>query len=255
MPSSPVRFTSGFSNLPPWQLLGRMGMENPFFYHVFADDFDLPASLSGWVQTVTTGTAVNVAGDGGLLQMETAATVGDFVSIQRGVPSFVASAGSRMFFVARMTLGDVTASAFMAGMIPVTATPFTGSPQAGVWISKAAGGTQLMLNVSNAGVVTSTLFPTKAYTLQNGVSFDIGFSLDRDDSIRAMIAPNMVGYVPQSGTNQPNSTNRSPVVTSPVGRNVSGIGGVLCAPIVAVQASTAVAQTLTLDFVMASKER
>jgi hypothetical protein len=260
---TPSRFPQGISNAAPWQMFAGMGVENPFFYHQFYDDFDvLPAATDGWTVTNATGTAaLSITLDGGNYVMTTAASASSFVSIQRVASSFQPTAGKKLYFVARLSLSDVTNSVVIAGLFPNAATtPFTGTPANGIWISKASGGTQLVLNVANNSVVTSTNFPAASYTLAANVSFDVGFEVTSGSgagtgpTIRGSLAPSLVSYIPQSGTGAANSTNRAPTIvsTAPL---LTTLQATVLAPILAVETGNSSALSLTSDFVGCFKER
>ncbi len=260
---TPVRFPQGISNAAPWQMFAGMGVENPFFYHQFYDDFDvLPAATDGWTLTNATGTAaLSITLDGGNFVMTTAASASSFVSIQRVASSFQPVAGKKLYFVARLALSDVTNSVVIAGLFPnASTTPFTGTPANGIWISKASGTTQLVLNVANNSVVTSTNFPTTGYTLAANVALDVGFEVTAGSgsgtgpTVRGSVAPSLVSYIPQSGNGSANSTNRAPniVSTAPL---LTTLQATILAPIMAVQTGNSSVLSLTTDFVGAFRER
>lgn len=257
---APVRYPSGISNAAPWQFFSGMGAPNPFFYHQFADDFDtIPSTAVGWTANGT-GTVTAGVADGGTAILTTTAVAAEFETLQRTIVSFQPIAGKKSYFVARVSLSDVLNSAFLAGLMPFTATPFT-NPANGIWISKASGSTQLALNVANSSVVTSTNIPTAAITLANNVSFDVGIHVTgglgntlQGATIQAAVAPTLVSYVPQSGTGTPNSTNRAPNIasTAPL---ITTLQATVLAPVVAVQAGTTTIKTMAVDFVGAFRER
>lgn len=262
--AAPSRFPQGLSVSAPWQFFGGMGLPNPFYYHQMADDFDvLPAATDGWTLTNATGTvALSTTLDGGNFTMTTAASAANFVSIQRVASSFQPTAGKKLYFVARLSLSDVTNSVVIAGLFPNAATtPFTGTPANGIWISKASGSTQLVLNVANNSVVTSTNFPTSAYTLTANATIDVGIHVTGGQgnslqgvTIQGAVSPNLVSFVPQSGTGAANSTNRAPniVSTAPL---ITTLQATVLAPIIAVQTGNSSVLSLTTDFVGAFKER
>jgi hypothetical protein len=256
---TPVRFPGGISNAAPWQMFAGMGVENPFFYHQFYDDFDtVPSVSTGWTANGT-GTAAEGALDGGVVILTTTAVAAEFETLQRTAVTFQPVAGKKLYYVARVTLSDVLNSAFLAGLMPFTATPFT-NPANGIWISKASGSTTFNLNVANNSVVTTTAFPTGALTPTNAVSFDVGFEVTGGSAggtaptVRGSLGPNLVAYVPQSGNGSANSTNRAPniVSTAPL---LTTLQATVLAPLVAVQAGTTTIKTLTADFVGAFRER
>jgi hypothetical protein len=260
--AQPTRFPQGVTNAAPWQFFSGLGLPNPFFYHQFVDDFDtLPALANGWTPTVTTGTVTQpLSSDGGDVLLTTAATLNDFAEIQRTAATFMPVPGKKTYFIANLALSDVVASAFVAGLMPVTATPFV-NPANGIWISKASGSAVINLNVANNSVVTTTPFPAGAFTLTNNVPFDVGFMYTPGATRNAgtpriigSIGPNLVGYIPQSGTGAANSTNRTPNVASPA-TVLATLTGSILAPVVAVQAGAAAAKTMTVDYVGAFRER
>lgn len=258
---TPSRFPQGISNAAPWQFFSGLGVENPFFYHQFYDDFDtLPSTTVGWNPVGSTGTVTQGSADGGTAILTTTAVAAEFAELQRVAVSFMPVASKKTYFVARIALSDVLNSAFVAGLMPITATPFT-APANGIWISKASGSTQLALNVANNSVTTTNLFPIPAITLANNVQFDVGFLYTPGGTRNAgvpraigSVGPNLVGYLPQSGTGAANSTNRAPnvVSTSPL---FSTLNATVLAPVIAVQAGTTTIKTLTADFVGAFRER
>jgi hypothetical protein len=260
---TPSRFPNGISNAAPWQMFAGMGVENPFFYHQFYDDFDtVPSTTIGWTVTGP-GTAPAGALDGGNVVLTTTAAASSQAEIQRTEVSFQPVSGKKLYFVARITLSDIVNAAFVAGLMPVTTTPFT-PPANGIWISKASSSSTINLNVANAGTVTTTALPAGAITLANGVAFDVGIEVTGNGSsvgapstgpqIRASLSPNLVGYVPQSGNGSANSTNRAPnvVSTAPL---LTTLQATVLAPVLAVQTGNSSILTATVDFVGAFRER
>lgn len=258
--ATPSRFPNGISNAAPWQMFAGMGVENPFFYHQFYDDFDVPLLSSGWTVTASTGTAANASGDGGVTVLTTTGAIGNFASIQRPTATFMPVAGKKLYFVARLLMSDIVGGSVIAGLYPAgSVTPFV-SPANGIWISKTAGTSQIVLNVANAGVVTSTNFPLTALTLANAVSFDVGFevtsgaSFGTGPTIRGSLSPNLVGYVPQSGNGSANSTNRAPTIvsTAPI---ITTLQATALAPLLGILSGTGAVEVLTSDFIGAFRER
>lgn len=258
---TPSRFPNGVCNAAPWQFFSQMGVENPFFYHQFWDDFDtVPSTTIGWTITGT-GSAPAGGTDGGSVVLTTAASSLSTEEIQRTEVSFQPATGKRLFFVARITLSDVVNAAFVAGLMPVTGTPFT-APANGIWISKASSSSQIALNVANNGTTTTTNFPLTAYTLTNGVSFDVGFYVNQGitpntlsgSNIYASIAPTLVSWVPQSGNGTTGSTNRAPNINGTPSL-ITTLQSTVLAPVLAVQTGNSSILTMTVDFVGAFRER
>lgn len=258
--ATPTRFPQGVSLAAPWQFFSGMGIPNPFYYHSFSDDFDTaPVVATGWTASGTGTAPAGSPADGGTVVLTTTAVAVEFESLQRTLATFQPVAGKKTYFATRVTLSDVTNSAIVAGLFPSgSTTPFT-APANGIWVSKASGSSQLVLNVANNSVTTSTNFPNIGFTLTNAVSFDIGIHVTSGAagtgaSITATVAPNIVGFGPQSGTGSAGSTNRQPNIasTAPL---ITTLQATVLAPLVGVQAGTTTIKTMTVDFVGAFRER
>lgn len=257
---TPSRFPQGITNAAPWQFFAGMGVQNPFFYHQFIDDFDtVPSTAVGWTITGP-GSATLGNTDGGDVLLTTTAAASSQAEIQRTNTTFMPLSGKKLFFVARITLSDIVNAAFVAGLMPSTTTPFT-NPANGIWISKASSSSVINLNVANNSVVTTNAFPAGAFTLTNNVQFDVGFEYTPGATRNAgvariigSIAPNLVGYIPQSGTGAPNSTNRAPNIasTAPL---LATLNSTVLAPVLAVQTGNSSILTMTVDFVGVFGER
>jgi len=252
---SPGRNTSGWTSDPPYGPMADSGYGNPAFYHSFFDDFDNSFGAAG-LYTVSAGGAGSVAhtaGDGGLALFTTAAANGNFESIQLPAASFTlpqgALAGKKLFYLTRLQLGDINASAFIAGLTNITATPFAGIAD-GIYFTKASGGTVLNIVSAVGSTLTTTPIPVGAYNFVNATNIDLGFYIDRQGNLNAFVSPNMVGFVPQSGTGTTLPT-RGRVLT------VSGLtlSAANLSPILGVQTGAVAAKTMTVDFHCAQKER
>ena len=246
----PVRFPSGLSTDFPYGPLANMGQPNPFMYHIEADDFDMLATTYTATKT-TAGTIASVAGDGGLLLFTTNATtplVTDIASLQNPVANFANIAGKKMHFLTRLQTSDVVNSAILAGLIQTTTTPFTVTD--GIYFSKPTGSsTNLVLISMIASVATTLVIPTSAYTLTNGTNVDLGFFVDRSGNIMAFVGSLLVGWIAQSGTGTPGPTR------GPCASFAPTITTAVLAPTLAIQSGSATSKTMTVDFMLASRER
>lgn len=268
---TPQRLPAGSTPESPYGPWADCGAGDPFFYHVFSDDFDNSLGVAGiWTASASSGgTAVHTAGDGGLALLTTPATSSDYVSIQLPAADFtlpqVALAGKKMFFGCRFQISDITNSAFVVGLIDTTATVFTAITD-GIWFSKASGSTQIVLNTSIASTKLSVNVPTGDYSLVAATFIDVAWAIDRYGNILYSIAPAIAGgpllfgWVPQSGTSVGTPVN------CPTGKLYSGnqpgtvaSGYTLTTanlnPTIGIQAGAAAAKTLTADFIGVAKER
>jgi hypothetical protein len=191
--------------------------------------------------TKSTGTAGIVAGDGGLLQLVTAATLNDVTSIQLPAASFSFTAGKKSFFLCRLQVDDATNASFNVGLIQTTATPFTVTD--GLFFKKAAGATTLVLasvvgSVETDIAIPSTLYPT------NNTNIDMGWYVDRNQNVYAYVGSPLVGYVQQNVAK-----------LGPVGKGAPTLTAANLNFTVALGAGSAAARTAKVDFAMSAKER
>ena len=242
----PVRFVSGVSTDFPYQPLANYGQHNPFFYHTWEDDFD--ALFAGYTATKTgVGTIAPIPGDGGLILLTTAATAADLASLQLAAASFSYTPGKKSFFLTRFQINDALNAAFNVGFIQTTATPFAVTD--GVYFSKATGSAaNLTLNSMIGSVLTSIVIPPAAYALTNNTNIDLGIYIDRSGNVYGFVGTQLVGFIAQSGS--AGNLARGPAVSFAPNITTANLNLTL-----AFQSGTASAKTMTVDFVMAAKER
>ncbi len=247
----PARFTSGVSVDYPHSLFGHMGIPNPFFYQMWADDFH--TLLTEYTATKTgNGTIATSAGAGGRLTFTTNSSTpagGDLCSIQLPSAAFVLVAGKKAFFACRLQLSSATNAAFRVGLVQTTTTPFTATD--GIYIDKATGS---LTNINLVSVVSSTAttvaIPTTAYTLANSTYIDVGWYLDRSGTINAFVGDQLVGWLPQAGTGT-GVGNRGAVAAS----TPTSLPSATLNPTVAIASGTAASSSMIVDFAMVSMER
>ena len=261
---TPVRYPSGVTTDFPWGPLANCGSGNPFFYHVYSDDFDQDIVESGYTKTTTgNGTIALTPGDGGLALFTTNSSTPastDICSIQLTAAGFSLTAGKKQFYLTRLELSSATNAAFLAGMIQTTATPFTVTD--GIYFLKATGSlANLVLNTAIGSVITSLVIPVNAYTLANASFIDLGFYVDRNQTLYAFVGFPLVGYLPAQGTGAATPAIAGAVAAATVLGTVYATGinwtptAVNLNPTLAIQSGTAASSTMTADFQMASKER
>jgi hypothetical protein len=272
----PQRLPAGATSDPPSGPWADNGNGNPFFYHQFADDFDnaLGTANAGSLYVISSGGAGSVThspGDGGLALFTTAATSGNYESIQLPAASFTAPqgalAGKKMFYIVRLQLGDVVNSAFIAGLGVTTTTPFSGFTD-GIWFSKASAGTQIVINIAAASTTKSFNVATNTYSLVNATFIDLSWYIDKYGNVQYSVGSQLVGWIPQSGTgaSTPAGSYPSLPVLCPTGKLYSGNQPTTVASgytlpsanlnlTLAVQTGAAAAKTMTADFHGVAKER
>jgi hypothetical protein len=270
----PQRLPAGSITDPPYGPWADIGVTNPFFYHLFSDDFDNSLGATGlWTVTLDGGSAAHNAGDGGQITLTTAAATGDYVSMQLPAASFTLPqgtlAGKKMGFLFRsLGVTNFSNAAFVAGMCDQTTTPF-GVITDGIYFQKNGGGTVLNLTVAHASTYYIFNIPTANYVASGSTQLDLAWTIDRYGNILISVGPQLVGWIPQSGigssSNAPEWYSSLPVLC-PTSKLYSGnqpttvaSGYVLTAavltPTIAVEAASNAAESLVVDFIGVAKER
>lgn len=247
MSSSPVRLTSGFTQDASWQPLGAIGIPNPFFYAQFADDF-LPYQSAKYTVTATGGSVAQTFtnGTGGRILFTTGATATNFAEIQMDGDGFSYIAGKKFVYLTRLQVADITNTAIIAGLIDVTATPFTAVTD-GIYFYKAAAGTSIQLRAVTGSTLIGSATITGALTANTDI--DLGFYVDRSGNIKAFYGHNLIGNQSQNtATLGPDTAIRASALTGT-------LTTVALYSTLAVQASTAAAQTMVADFLFSAQER
>lgn len=244
----PVRFPSGVSTDFPWGPLANFGRPNPADYHVFFDDFDYLNPALAATKT-NAGTIAVGAASGGTALFTTAPLATDNAVLSLPVATFQITLGKKAFFLTRIQLSSATNAGIMVGLLANTTTPFTGVPADGIWVYKSSGATTFALANAASSVLTTMNAPSN-FTVANATYIDIGFYVNRNGVIEVFIGPQLVGWIPQSGTAGLYG-GRGPVLNM----TPAAITSALLMPVVAVLSGTAAASTMTVDFMMAATER
>jgi hypothetical protein len=247
--SAPTRFSLGFTNAASFQPLGQIGVPDPFFYAYYDDDF-LPYNAAIYTVTASGGSVAGVAGSGGRILLTTAATAASSPTLQFPFASFQYTASKKLAYLCRLQGAAVLTQSWVLGLINTTSTPQVGGQITdGVYISKAAGSLNLVLNVVTGSAVVGTATFTGA-NLLNATDIDIGFYVDRLGNIKAFAGANLEGAKRQNFANL--GTNFGIPATSLTG----AITSVLLNPTLSVgNGATAAITTITADFLYAAQER
>jgi hypothetical protein len=233
---SPIRFPSGVTNAARRGTLRMFGDMDPTKYHTFWDDFD-NFEADQWVITRvgTTPTETCVSADGGRLLLTMAATDDSSDSLQWSGDdnaavneTFKFVAGKKLWFKSRLQVSDITQSDFVMGLQITDTTPLAVTD--GVYFRKDDGDSDLDFVVIKNSTATTT---TISGVLANNTDIDLGFYYNGINAIEIFI--NDV----QRGTS---------VVTNLVDDEELAISFHM-------QNGEAVAKTMSIDYILASKER
>lgn len=242
-----TRMSPGSTNIQDAGILSDMYVQDRLGrIHEYSQDFDQYIAAD-WTQTLNGGTAALTAGDGGLLLLTT--VVSNFATVQKTPANFQLARNFRAWFSARVSV-DALVGLVIAGLMNATATPFTGGSQTDgiIFLSDNAGALSVKVAVGGVSVTQAV-----------GASLIAG--------TQALLAFYYDGGVYPSAPNGrvvyevlPNPANFATLVKGSIAIPASGTiaafpGAVNLAPIVGVNASTAVVRTLTVDAVYAAKDR
>ena len=229
--SGPVHFGNGVNNRGATNPLYRMGQLDPTRLIEFWEDFQTYVA-GDWTITTTEAGAGSASQaltdvDGGVLLITNDAADDDRVFYQKKGESFKLEAGKETWFKARFKVSDATQSDFVMGLQITDATPLAVSD--GVWFQKDDGDAYLDLHVANSSTQTDV---TAIYTVVSDTYLTVAFHYDGKSAINYYV--NDVKYGAAAVTNLPSTE-----LTVSFG----------------IQNGEAVAKTMSLDYILAVKER
>jgi hypothetical protein len=259
-PNQSTRTPTGSTNAAPWQTMGNCGSQDPTWVHEYFNDFNTYVATDWTVTVVGAGTTALTPLDGGWLLSTTSAGVADALYNQLGAASF--KIGSTIgtatqqpkdtFFKYSGTLSDVINCQFFAGLIVTSASPLTATD--GLYIYKNTGSAAMYLISKIGGVTTTYPFPALCIPTA-GVAFEVGIHVDPYGNIEAFWNPstgnNPVGYNQAANFNQPVGA----VVKAYQAGAASLVTTALLNVSFGILNSSAVARSLTTDYIVAERHR
>lgn len=226
-----TRFPGGLNTSTPTQAMRAIGMLDPSAYHYYFTDFNVYAAGDWTVTKIGTGTQALTAGDGGLLLNTNSAGATDSISNQLTVASFAPVAGKRAFFKTRFKLSDVTASQFIIGLVNATTTPLTNTD--GIFFQKPAA-TALVDVYVELDATTGRKTSAGVITLVADTFIELAWAYNGHDSVSFFANDVLITKLDASATYLPNAN----LAVTFLYAN-----------------TTAVANTMTLDYIFAARER
>lgn len=228
-----TRYGEGVTNRDVANIFASLKTMDPTRYHQFFDDFDF--YVSGDVYTVTeigTGTDALSNADGGRLLLTTSGAGGDNEVLTKADESFLFETGNPIFFRALIQVDDVTLADVFFGLAIGTATdPVGTAPTDGVYFQKDSGAATIDFVATKDSVQVAD---TAVATLVDATDVELAFFWDGIDRIWYAIDGTVTGFI-TPGASLPDDE----VLTV----------------LMAVEASTAAARTMAIDYVLAAKER
>lgn len=238
--SSPTRYVNGVTNVDKGDVLGYLKVPDPTQMHVFFDDFDTYAAGDWTVTTVELGagaaTRALTAGDGGLLLITNDAADNDSTEMQKVGASFTMASGKRAAYKARFKVSDATQSDLLIGIAAVDTTLLGAvggdGVTDGIFFQKDDGSTTLTCYCQTDTTTGQT--SATAGTLANDTYYTVGWAYDGKSAIKVYFNDTHVATLDASSTYLPNAD---------------------LTPSIAIMNGEAVAKTMTVDYILAAKER
>lgn len=228
---STTRFPPGVTNAAPGTTLGNMGQLDASKFHTYFNDFDTYAAGDWTVTETGTTTQALTAGDGGLLLISNDATDNDATFMQLAIASFLMEAGKRAFFKMRFKVDDATQSDIQLGLIVADTTPLDATD--GIYFQKDDGDTHLDVYIRK-DATTGSKSSLDVAELADNTYIVLGFEYDGKSKVYAYVNDAVVATLDASSTYLPDA-------------NLAVSFGI--------QNGAAAAKTMTVDYVLAAKER
>lgn len=229
----PTNYSTGVNNQSATDLLGNLQVLDSSVNHTYFNDFDVYAA-GDWTVTETQAGATQAITneDGGVLLLTNSAADDDLVALQ-GKEAFKFVAGKELFFKARFAVSDATQSDLVIGLQITDTTPLAVTD--GVYFRKDDGDANLdFVVIKNSTATTASAITT----LANATYITVGFHYDGIDKIEYFAGTDAVS---------PTYLGKSVVTNLPDDEEL--------ALSFAIQNGEAVAKTMSIDYIFASKAR
>ena len=232
-----TRFTNGVTNNTKENILGQLKDTDPSLIHTYFNDFDTYVA-GDWVITTVEAGAGNATEaladvDGGVLLITNDDADNDSDFFNKVGESFKMESGKKAYFKARFAVSDATQSDFIIGLQITDTTPLDVSD--GIFFQKDDGDTNLDFHVEKDNTAT---IATAITTVADNTYITVGFYYDGVDQ---------VFYY--AGTNSKNPTPLGQLATTnlPDDEELTISFGI--------QNGEAAAKTMSIDYILAAKER
>lgn len=223
-----TRFPNGLTTAANGETLGNFILPDPTKAHVYFEDFDYYTAADWTVTETGTATQALTDVDGGVLLITNSAADNDASFSQKVGESFLFEAGKELWFKARFAVSDATQSDVVIGLQITDTTPLAVTD--GVYFIKPDDAAAMNFVV----VKDSTASTASAITTVVAATYmTVGFYYNGSDSVSYFVNDVKLGSLPV--TNLPNDET----LTISFG----------------VQNGAAAAKTMSVDYILAAKER
>ena len=225
---------NGVTNNTKQNVLGSLKELDPTINHTYFNDFDTYVA-GNWTVTETDAGATQALAnaDGGVLLITNTAADDDLVALQKVGESFLFVAGKKLYFKARFKTSDATQSDLVMGLQITDTTPLAVTD--GVYFQKPDGAATLNFSITKNSTSTTA---SAIATLANDTYITVGFYYNGVDSI---------SYYASTDTLDPAFIGKSAITNLPDDEELTVSFGI--------QNGEAVAKTMSIDYILVSKER
>lgn len=233
---SPTRFSNGVTNVGVSDPMRMLKVPDPTLMHIYSEDFDIYAAGDWTITAVGTGTSALGAVDGGALVVTTSALENDGRQHQHVAAGFTMASGKKAMFKARFKLDDVTQSDILIGLAATDTTLVVAAGDGvtdGIFFQKDDGAATLDF-YCQLDTTTGQTSATSVATLVNDTFVSVAWYYDGVDKVEYYINDAHKGTLSATSTYLPDAA---------------------LAVSFAVLAGSAAARALTVDYIVAAKER
>jgi hypothetical protein len=211
--------------------MGQFLAPDPTKVHLFFDDFDT-YTAGQWTVTETNAAATEALtdGDGGLLLITNTNLENDAVSMQKVGESFLMATGKKAWFKTRFQVSEGTQVDLLMGLAITDTTPLNASD--GVFFRKDDGDTNVDFIVVKNSVESSL---EGVGTMASGTNIILGWYYDGLTTFYIYVNDVLVGTLSYTAASFPNDEELTVTM-----HHETGAAG---------------AQTMTVDYILAAKER
>lgn len=230
--SAPVRYPSGVTNSKPTDDMGDFILPDPTSVHMYFNDFDTYVAAEWTITTTEDGagdaTEALTDEDGGVLLITNDAGAADADYFNKVGESFLFEAGKKLWFKARLAVSDATLSDFVVGLQITDTTPLDVGD--GVFFQKDTAAATLDFHVEKDDTATSA---SAIATVEDGTYIVVAFYYDGKSEVKYFV-DNV-----HLGTSVTDNLPDDEELTISFG----------------IKNGEAVAKTMSVDYIMAAKER